>query len=200
MSNTAGKTHTAPSFCLASSSPRRRQLLELLGIGFMVLPADVCERRHGAESPDDYVLRLATAKATAVAAAPASASLPVLGADTCVVIDDEILGKPQDSAAATATLRHLRDRTHDVLTAVALRHQENLYTAVSRSRVTFAPMSDTEIQRYVDSGEPDGKAGAYAIQGRAAAFITHLEGSYTGVVGLPLYDAVQLLQRVGISV
>ncbi|MDH3688123.1 MAG: Maf family nucleotide pyrophosphatase [Gammaproteobacteria bacterium] len=188
----------SPQLCLASTSPRRRQLLELLQLRFVVSAANVCEQVLPDEAPRDYVLRLAAAKAAAVEADCASMSMPLLGADTCVTLDNEILGKPQGPQQAIEMLHSLSGRKHEVFTAIALRSRGELYTAVSHSRVTFACLDDVEIQRYVDSGEPLDKAGAYAIQGRGATFITYIEGSYTGVVGLPLYELAQLLRKVGI--
>jgi septum formation protein len=185
---------------LASASPRRQELLRQIGVAFEVVPSNVEERRNPGENPQEYVLRVARDKARAVTAritADGRPAHPVLGADTEVVLDDDILGKPEDAAHGCAMLRRLAGRSHDVLTGLALFHGVREFTAVSYSRVTFAPLSDAEIERYWQSGEPADKAGGYAIQGRAAAFVARIEGSYSGVVGLPLFELNGLLKRLG---
>jgi septum formation protein len=185
---------------LASASPRRQELLRQVGVIFDVIPAEVTEAPHLDEPPQEYVRRLAREKATVVANIvkdKAMAVLPVLGADTEVVLEGEVLGKPRDRLHGISMLQRLSGKTHDVLTAVALVHDNQLYEALSESRVTFARLTAGDIARYWASGEPNGKAGGYAIQGRAAAFITHIEGSYSGIVGLPLHDIVRLLKRIG---
>jgi septum formation protein len=185
---------------LASASPRRQELLRQLGVRFEVLVPSVIEAPRGGEHAPDYVARLARAKAHQGATRVRERNLParpVLGADTEVVLDNEILGKPVDRAHGLAMLRRLSGRTHQVLTAVSLLHQDEMYEAISESRVTFAPLAETEIERYWATREPAGKAGGYAIQGVAAAFIERIEGSYSGIVGLPLFDVAQLLKRAG---
>ncbi|MBL8298642.1 MAG: septum formation inhibitor Maf [Rhodanobacteraceae bacterium] len=183
---------------LASQSPRRRQLLEQLGLRFAVLDVDVPELHRAGEPPEDYVSRVAREKAGAgllqVAAVPGAI---VLGADTEVVLDGEVFGKPADAAAAGAMLRRLQGRRHRVISTVWLLSGSREEQATSQSEVSFAPMDETAIAAYVASGEPYGRAGAYAIQGLAAAHIDHLSGSFTGVMGLPLYETAQLLRHFG---
>ena len=185
---------------LASQSPRRRELLGRLGLAFGVLDVDVPERREAGEAPLDYVRRVAREKAGAgllkVVAVPGAI---VLGADTEVVLDDEVFGKPRDDRDAAAMLRRLSGRSHEVVSVVSLVSASREAQAVSLSQVTFADLSDTDITAYVASGEPMGKAGAYAIQGRAQIFIAHLSGSYSGVMGLPLFETAGLLARFGIA-
>jgi len=190
---------------LASRSSRRRELLKQIGVAFEVLivrehPArgyDVDESRHPGESPDDYVRRVCCAKADAGwnrVEQRALRRFPVLGADTAVCVDQEILGKPADRADAARMLRALSGREHRVLTAIALKFDARSEVMVSESRVRFCELTASEIAAYVDTGEATDKAGAYAIQGRAAAFVTELHGSYSGIVGLPLYETSQLLK------
>lgn len=191
-----------PLFYLASASPRRRALLEEVGLCFEVFAADIEERRLPGESPSDLVNRLARAKAERASKLideAGRASLPVLAADTCVTLDDRVLGKPCNRADAVAALELLSGRTHEVLTAVALRQGRQLWQSMSVTRVGFKQLTAREIGAYCDSGEPDDKAGSYGIQGRGSAFVNHLEGSYTGVVGLPLYETRCLLNNVGID-
>lgn len=195
---------------LASASPRRRELLKQIGVRYEVLllrthPSrlDVDETPLAGESPRDYVLRLARAKAVAGAMACHARRLrffPVLAADTTVTLDGEILGKPADRAEAESILTRLSGRRHEVLTAVAMAFDSEVQVALSASTVEFAPLDPLRIKRYIAGGEPHDKAGAYAIQGRAAAFIARLEGSYSGVMGLPLFETSQLLQKFGIEV
>ena len=185
---------------LASASPRRRDLLRQLGVEFEVMPSNILEVRQTEESPADYVLRVARDKAQFVAKLVNERGLPVfpvLGADTEVVLDGEILGKPQDRAHGMALLRRLAGRTHEVLSAVCVVDQGGEYTALSTSRVTFGPLTEAEIAQYWETGEPADKAGAYAIQGKAAAFIARLEGSYSGVMGLPLHELAGILKKIG---
>jgi septum formation protein len=186
--------------CLASRSPRRRELLRQIGVDFDVMDVDVDEQRRPQEPPDTFVARVALDKARAGRdALPAGSSMPVLGADTAVVIDDEVLGKPRNGEDARRMLSLLSGRTHRVLTAVALVGDRET-VLVSSSNVTFRTLGDAECAAYWASGEPADKAGAYAIQGLAAAFISHLEGSYSSVMGLPLYETATLLQESGIRV
>lgn len=182
---------------LASQSPRRRQLLEQIGIAFQVVNVDVPEVRAPQESPVHYVSRVARDKASAgLQGVPAGAV--VLSADTEVVLDDEVFGKPADAQDAAAMLRRLSGRTHETISVVWAVQGDHAESEVCVSRVRFAALSDTDIQAYVDSGEPFGRAGAYAIQGRGATLIEHLDGSFTGVMGLPLFETARLLRRFGI--
>ena len=197
------QVNDVPKVYLASASPRRRELLRQLDLVFDVLTPDVVEEPSAHECAGDYVARLARAKARAGAALMRERRLPerpVLGADTEVVLDGEILGKPRDRAHGLAMLGRLSGRTHQVLTAVCVLQQDEVLEALTESLVTFAPLSPRDIARYWDTGEPAGKAGGYAVQGRAAAFIARIEGSYTGIVGLPLFEVVQLLKRIGYEV
>jgi septum formation protein len=184
---------------LASRSPRRSELLARLGLDFGVLDIDIPEERQPGEAPDDYGRRVAREKSGAgllkVMAVPGAV---VLGADTEVVLDDEVFGKPSDDTDAVAMLRRLSGRTHRVITAVSLVSASRELQAVSISDVTFASLPDAEITAYVATGEPRGKAGGYAIQGYAQAFITHLSGSYSGVMGLPLHETATMLRTFGI--
>jgi septum formation protein len=191
---------------LASASPRRSELLRQIGVRFEVVPAQIPEIQEDGEAPNHYVTRLARAKADAVwesiAARSAGAVVearPVLAADTVVVIDERVLGKPADTAEAMAMLAELSGRTHRVLTAVALRCGRSLEVLLCRSEVRFRETSAEERALYCRSGEPFDKAGAYGIQGRAAAFIEHLSGSYSSVVGLPLFETAMLLERCGVE-
>jgi len=185
---------------LASRSPRRRELLRQLEVAFTPLAADVDERHHHGEAPSDYVERIAIAKAQAGVAAATDVAGAVLGADTAVIVDGDVLGKPADRDAALAMLARLSGRWHEVLTAVVLADAERISTRVCISRVGFRPLRDGEAAAYWASGEPADKAGAYAIQGRAARFVNGLEGSYSGVVGLPLFETAELLTAAGIKV
>jgi len=181
---------------LASASPRRSQLLRQIGVAHDVRPVDLDESRLAGESPRGYVLRLARGKA--LAGVPTGGAVPVLGADTTVAIGDEIFVKPQDEEDAVRMLAALSGRTHDVLTAVALASAGRVETAISETRVTFRAISDAECRKYWASGEPADRAGAYAIQGFAAVFVARLEGSYTGVMGLPLFETAALLDAAGV--
>jgi septum formation protein len=192
---------------LASRSPRRRELLSQIGVRFHLLlfrarpgePAEVDENPLDGEAPDAYVVRLARAKAEAGWRRMLQRNLPpgpVLAADTTVAADGRIYGKPVNRDDAAAMLRALAGRSHEVLTAVAVKHDDWIESVLSRTEVRFKPLSEGEIAAYVESGECDDKAGAYAIQGRAARFVAELRGSYSGVVGLPLYETGQLLDRL----
>ena len=178
---------------LASASPRRAELLRLAGFAFTVAHADLDETPHAGEAADVYVRRLAEAKAAAVAADRPDAV--VLGADTTVVVDGDILGKPGDAADAAAMLERLQGRAHDVLTGVAVTGPGGRESAVAVTRVWFAPMSAAEIAAYVASGEPLDKAGAYAIQGLASCYITRIDGSHPNVVGLPVALVHELVAK-----
>jgi septum formation protein len=179
---------------LASASPRRAELLTSAGFLFEVAPADVDETPAPEEAATLYALRVARAKAGAAAAARADADRVVLAADTVVAVQGQILGKPVDSRDATRMLRLLADRTHEVHTAVAVRRGSEERDEVVTTRVRFLPLSEAEIAWYVASGEPEGKAGAYAIQGRGARFIDWIEGSWSNVVGLPIATVYRLLE------
>ena len=183
---------------LASASPRRSELLRQIGVRFTVRAAAIPEEQLPRETPEAYVVRLAAAKAEAVWAAVYD-SQPVLGADTAVVLDDEVLGKPADAAEAAAMLERLSGRTHRVLTAVALRHAGGIDTRFSDSEVRFRATTAAERLAYCRTGEPFDKAGGYGIQGHAAVFVEELRGSYSGVVGLPLHETAALLKRCGID-
>lgn len=187
---------------LASGSPRRRELLEQIGITATRLHVEVPEVLQPGESAEQFVRRLALEKARAgwLVLGAEDAQWPVLGADTVVVFEGEILGKPRDRAHGISMLTRLAGQRHEVLTAVALVRGEREQFAISRSQVTFAPLSARQIAAYWAGGEPADKAGAYAVQGLAASFISHLEGSYSGVMGLPLYETTQLLGQFGIDV
>lgn len=187
---------------LASQSPRRRELLAQLDVAFGILDVDVPEVRRPGELPRAYVERVARAKAQAglSASRERDSDAVVLGADTEVLLDDRVFGKPRDAEDAMAMLRTLSGRTHAVVSVVACATAVANDVAVCESAVGFAKLDDDAIARYVATGEPFGKAGAYAIQGRAAAFIAHLSGSYSGVMGLPLFETAQLLRGAGIAV
>jgi septum formation protein len=193
---------------LASRSPRRRELLSQIGVRFHLLlfraqpgrEADVDEVPQPGEAPAAYVERVALIKAEAGWSSLLQRNLPrapVLSADTTVAIDGRILGKPADRHQAAEMLAALSGRRHEVLTAIALKNEEQIETALSVSEVAFKKLSDEEIRQYVASGECDDKAGAYAIQGRAARFVVELRGSYSGVMGLPLYETAEVLDRLG---
>lgn len=185
---------------LASQSPRRRALLARLGVDFGVVDVDVPEVRVPGEPAEDYVRRVAREKAGAglleVVAVPGAL---VLGADTEVVLDDEVFGKPRDADDAAAMLRRLSGRTHAVVSAVSLVSAGREAQTVSRSMVTFATLTDEDIAAYVASGEPMGRAGAYAIQGGAERFVSRLDGSFSGVMGLPLYETSVLLRGFDVA-
>jgi septum formation protein len=192
---------------LASQSPRRRQLLEQLGVEHRpLLPApdediERLEAVRAGESPEAYVQRVTRLKLQAARrrlAARALPEAPILCADTTVALGRRILGKPADDADAALMLQALSGRTHRVPTAVAVSAGRRSPLALSVSRVRFAPLSAATIRRYVESGEPRGKAGAYAVQGCIAAWIEHLEGSYSGVMGLPLFETRRLLEQAGV--
>ena len=184
---------------LASGSPRRRELLQQIGVSFRVIQADLDETALQAEAPAAYVSRLAEAKALAGwQRSRGMQQAPVLAADTAVVLDGKILGKPKDGDDAMRMLRELSGRTHEVLTAVALRTAAGSEVRLSRSSVTFRSIDAVEARAYWDSGEPRDKAGAYAIQGYAAIFIADLQGSYSGVMGLPLFETARLLEAAGL--
>jgi nucleoside triphosphate pyrophosphatase len=181
---------------LASVSPRRRELLAQIGVPHVVTGAHIDESALPGELPRAYVQRMARAKAQAVW--ERDPSLPVLAADTTVVLDGVIFGKPQDRDDAVRMLSTLSGRTHEVLTAVALATRSGVAMRLSESRVTFRALTTAECSAYWDTGEPRDKAGAYAVQGFAAVFIESLAGSYSGVMGLPLFETAQLLAAAGV--
>jgi nucleoside triphosphate pyrophosphatase len=191
---------------LASGSPRRRQLLEQIGVSFQILEVEIDESIGAGEAALGYVTRLARAKAAAGArcaaeatrAMPAAAAAVVLGADTAVVVDGAILGKPADGADGERMLRLLSGRTHAVLTAVAVASAQGVMSRVSASEVTFREIGAAEAREYWRSSEPVDKAGGYAIQGYGAVFVARLEGSYSGVMGLPLFETAELLRAAGV--
>ena len=188
---------------LASQSPRRRELLRQIGVKFRVLAPHVDEAALPREAPDSHVERIARSKAEAAWARITERQrprYPVLAADTAVVLGRRILGKPADDAEARTMLKALSGRTHQVLTAVAIAHEDRLRLATSVTAVTFRRLAPSEIARYVASGEPRDKAGAYGIQGLAATFIARIDGSYSGVMGLPLFETASLLKTFGIQV
>ena len=202
---------TAPAVYLASKSPRREELLRQLGVEFTTLrlressgrELDVIELARDAEPPRHYVERIARTKANAGWQSMLARGIeprPVLGADTEVVLDGEVFGKPADERAAKAMLAKLAGRTHEVVTGVALRWQDETHFVMSTSKVTIAALSRARIDAYVKSGEPFEKAGGYGIQGRAAVFVTRLDGSYSGVMGLPLAETAALLAKAGFPV
>jgi septum formation protein len=182
---------------LASASPRRGELLRQIGVPFQARPAAISEERLVGETPEAYVVRLAAAKAETIFASTAGDARPVLAADTAVVLDGEVLGKPETEAQAAAMLARLSGRSHRVLTGVALRYAAGVETRLSESEVRFRATTAAERQAYCRTGEPFDKAGGYGIQGHAAVFVEELKGSYSGVVGLPLYETAALLARCG---
>lgn len=195
------------SIYLASRSPRRRELLGHIGVKFHLLlfrnrpdtTPDVDEVPNDGENPRDYVMRMALAKAAAGWKRMLERNLPrapVLAADTTVALEGRIYNKPADRAEAAAMLAALSGKRHEVLTAVALQFEDQVETALSVSEVQFRELTPEDINDYVATGEPDDKAGAYAIQGRAALFVTEIRGSQSGIVGLPLYETAQLLQKM----
>jgi septum formation protein len=191
---------TLPAVLLASASPRRRELLRQIGIDAEIVPAEVDESRFADESPHEYVARVTRLKAqTAWSALAPARRTALLAADTAVVLDSEIFGKPEDRAHGLAMLARLSGRTHEVATGVALVTEAGLGFRLNVSQVTFRALQPTECAAYWDSGEPQGKAGGYAVQGRAAVFIRMLCGSYSGVMGLPLYETAELLRAAGID-
>ena len=183
---------------LASASPRRAELLRQLGVSFVQQPTDIDESAAAGESTEDFVLRLAKEKALACVGSLAGRSRAVLAADTCVVLDGQVLGKPADTMDALAMLARLSGREHRVLTAVCLRFGDKGGECVSETRVQFVNLQREQVEAYIATGEPFDKAGAYAIQGLAAAFVETLHGSYSGVVGLPLAETWQLLRQFGV--
>jgi len=187
-----------PLIYLASASPRRSALLTQVGISHAVRPVDIDETWSAGESPETYVARLAAQKAETLWLQLASDErLPVLAADTSVAIDGEILGKPRDRQDCERMLRRLSGRTHRVYTAVALRHARGSEARLNVSEVVFRPLEEAEIAAYWNSGEPADKAGGYAVQGIAALFIERIAGSFSGIMGLPLFETGEMLRAIG---
>jgi septum formation protein len=186
-----------PQITLASASPRRRELLDQIQVSYNILPVNIDESHNGNESAEQFVQRLALEKARAgYALAPA---LPALGSDTIVVYAEQILGKPENREHGTGMLRMLAGKSHRVITAVAICYGEIEHCELSTSEVEFTCMDEQQIEAYWETGEPVDKAGGYAIQGIAAQFIKNIKGSYSGVMGLPLYETAQLLELIGIK-
>ena len=207
----SGKRQLKPTIYLASRSPRRRELLKQIGVPFQLFQLreepgrdpDVDETPGKEETPAAYVIRVARAKAETAAHYMQRRTLaqrwPVLAADTTVVLAGRIIGKPANNDEAAAMLKDLAGQQHEVVTAIALAFNDRVETAISESKVWLRNLSTEEIRRYVAMGESLDKAGGYALQGRAAAFITRIEGSYTGVVGLPLSETAVLLAKAGVE-
>lgn len=190
---------TDATLILASASPRRLELLQQLGLDPEVCPADIDEMVHEGEHASDYVMRMAREKAQAVAQ-QYPANNVIVGSDTSVVVDDQVLGKPEDQEHAAQMLEMLSGRSHQVMSAVTVISSQGEQTLLSDTRVDFRSIGQDEMAAYWNTGEPLGKAGGYAIQGLGAGFIETIEGSYSGVMGLPLFETAQLLQRAGITV
>ena len=188
---------TAPNLILASASPRRSEILKQIGIKHTILPTDIPEVPAQGETPKSYVARIASEKSFA-AQTLSGKSKAVLAADTEVIIDDLILGKPSSLTDAISMLTRLSGRTHQVITAVSLRYLNHHWSSLSISQVTFRHIKTSEIEAYWASGEPKDKAGAYAIQGLGSVFVQNMEGSFSGIVGLPIYETSILLDKVGI--
>lgn len=186
-----------PDIALASASPRRHELLSQIGVSFSVVSVDVDESLIEGEAPKDYVQRLAVAKAQAGWHIVSSQQqCPVLGADTAVIVDDKILGKPRDVDDARAMLQRLSGRCHQVMTAAAIVYQRQVLSKLNISKVCFSELSSEQIAWYISTGEGADKAGGYAVQGLAAMFIDHIEGSYSGIMGLPLRQTSLMLQQL----
>lgn len=191
------------SIYLASRSPRRAELLQQIGVSFTVLPADIDESELAGEAAADYVMRLARTKAQACVTMLAHQELPmrpVLAADTTVSVDGRILGKPRNAEEARDMLQQMSGRLHEVLTGLAVAVPQGVEALLSVTQVEMGLLSSEEIEAYIRSGEPFDKAGAYGIQGLAGTFIRRIEGSYSGVMGLPVYETAQLLKGAGIPV
>ena len=188
---------------LASRSPRRAELLQQIGIDFYILPTDIDESARTDETPEAYVIRLAAEKASACQTSlylNGAQKLPILAADTTVSIDGLILGKPENDEDAHAMLSRMSGRWHEVHTGLAVASDKGLETAISTTRVELAVLSEQTIAAYIASGEPRDKAGAYGIQGLAGTFIRRIEGSYSGVMGLPIFETAVLLKNAGVDV
>jgi septum formation protein len=184
---------TEPRVILASASPRRRELLSLVGIRHDVLPANIDESYQQGETPRQHAERLAREKASAIRVDDAV----IVGSDTIVVVDGDVLGKPADHAHAESMLRRLSGRSHTVMTGIAVRHGERLVSDLVEVDVSFRLLSDDDIARYIDTGEPMDKAGAYGIQGYGATIVDRVDGDYFAVMGLPLNRLVRLIESLG---
>lgn len=184
-----------PQVYLASSSPRRQELLQQMGVLFQVVSQDVAETHQAGETAEQFVLRLAQEKAQDGLKYTDIKEIPVLGSDTAVVIENTILGKPENKQHAIEMLLHLSGQTHQVMTAVALVNHQKSLTSVSVSEVTFSKLTREICEHYWQTGEPSDKAGAYAVQGKGALFIKNINGSYSGVMGLPVFETAQLLNK-----
>lgn len=189
---------------LASASPRRKELLDQIGVSYIIHPVDIDETPKDAETPLDYVTRVAAEK-SAACIFETNSSLPVLAADTSVVIAGQILGKPESRSHAEIMLNQLSGKIHQVYSAVSFRTgvkegNSSHYQKLSVTEVTFRNILEQEIQAYWETGEPQGKAGAYAIQGLASIFVTSIKGSFSGVMGLPLFETAELLSKQGIHI
>ncbi len=195
------KKETAQIVLLASRSPRRVELLKQIGIECIVLPADIDESTLADESPIDYVKRVAKLKALTVAENMKTeyTYMPILSADTAVTLNDEILGKPATDGEAIAMLKKLSKKKHEVHTAVAIYQRENIKIALSTTLVEMMSLTQVMIDDYIASGEHRDKAGSYGIQGAAGSWIKRIEGSYTGVMGLPLYETTQLINSIAVK-
>ncbi len=190
-----------PDIYLASRSPRRRELLDQINVYYQVVMPDVPEQQQPLESPEDYVLRLALSKAKAGwSMIPATEKRPVLGADTVVVMDGVVMEKPLGRDESMAMLTALSGQTHQVMTAIALVTESDYDSALSISQVFFRQITEQEKAAYWATGEPEGKAGGYAIQGMAAAFVERIEGSYSGIMGLPLFEVTKMLAQKNIHI
>jgi len=197
-----------PQIYLASQSPRRRALIEQLGIRYQTLDVEVDESSQPGEAPEDFVARLALEKARAGWQLAANPAVPVVGADTCIMLDGQIVGKPENQEQGIALLQRYSGRAHKVYTGIAIvgpgtDNQEPgivHYVRTNISTVTFRVITNEECEQYWETGEPTGKAGGYAIQGLAAVFIEKLEGSYSGVMGLPLFEFAELITLFGIKI
>lgn len=190
----------APEIILASASPRRRELLQQIGVHCLVCPVPVDETPLSQERPEHYVRRVAAEK-SALGRQLCREPLPVLGADTAVVLRDRILGKPENRQQALVMLNSLSGQKHHVYSAVSLRVRQQVhYSALNVTEVHFRELSEAQILRYWETGEPVDKAGAYAIQGLGGAFVENIQGSFSGVVGLPLYETTDLLKKAGIDI
>ncbi len=184
---------------LASNSPRRKELLDQIGVQYQVYPVDLDERPLTGEAPLNYVERIAAEK-SALAQSRIQTNVPILAADTSVVLEGRIFGKPEYQAEAVEMLQQLSGKTHQVYSALSLRSMDQHWQALSITEVTFRSLSRKEIETYWHTGEPHDKAGGYAIQGLASIFVTAINGSYSGVMGLPLFETAQLLENIGIQI
>lgn len=191
-------SHT-PQLYLASSSPRRQEILQQMGITFSVVPQNIEEQYLPDESPQNYVLRLAVEKSKDGLKGQIKQNIPVLGADTIVVLDGKVLEKPDNREHGIEMLLSLSGHTHQVMTAVALGNDNKIESAISVSEVLFSSLSRKICENYWQTGEPADKAGSYAVQGQGALFIKNINGSYTGVMGLPIYETGLLLNQFGIN-